>query len=214
MVQQCHTPFERPVSRAAWQILDTSGNTDLSISDQIEYSKYNLGFTQVGHIMRIPLSIRQIMAGCALALLIGCGQGASTTNQQGNVSGAVDARAIDRGDAVGETTIWDAFRRQNTETVVSVNKYIWSASLEVLEFLPVQSVDPFTGVIITGFGTPPGGGRAYRATVLINDPALDARSLNVSLQTRNGPASAATVRAVEDAILTRARQIRIADGRL
>jgi len=59
---------------------------------------------------------------------------------------------------------------------VAVNRYIWNASLDVLSFLPIQSVDPFTGVIVTGFGTPPGGTRAYRATVLVNDPALDARS--------------------------------------
>lgn len=113
-----------------------------------------------------------------------------------------------------ESTIWDAFRRSNTEAEVQVNRYLWSASLEVLSFLPVETVDPFTGVIITGYGTPPGGSRAYRATILIDDPALNARSLNVSLQTRGAPADAATVRAIEDAILTRARQLRIADNRL
>jgi hypothetical protein len=95
-----------------------------------------------------------------------------------------------------------------------VNKYIWNATLDVLSFLPVESVDPFTGVIVTGYGRPPGGGRAYRATVLVSDPALEARSLNVALLTRNGPVSVATSRAVEDAILARARQLRIADGRL
>ncbi len=113
-----------------------------------------------------------------------------------------------------ENTIWSIFNRPSSENVVLVNRYIWNASLEVLNFLPVQTVDPFTGVIATGYGTPPGGGRAYRATVLINDPALDARSLNVALQTQSGPASAATVRAIEDAILTRARQLRVADSRL
>ena len=70
-----------------------------------------------------------------------------------------------------------------------------------------------TGVIVTGYGTPPGGGRAYRATVLIDDPALDARSLNLALQTQGGPVSAATARAVEDAILSRAREMRIADNK-
>ena len=97
---------------------------------------------------------------------------------------------------------------------MAVNKYLWQASKEVLNFLPVQSVDPFTGVIVTGYGTPPGGGRSYRATVHINDPALDARSLNVSLQTSGGPVSPATARAVEDAILTRARQMRVGDDKL
>jgi len=111
-------------------------------------------------------------------------------------------------------TIWSIFSKSSTETTVSVNKYLWSASLEVLNFLPIQSVDPFTGVIVTGFGTPPGGGRAYRATVLIDDPALDARSLNVALQSRSGPVSKATSRAVEDAILSRARELRITDNKL
>ena len=97
---------------------------------------------------------------------------------------------------------------------VAVNRYLWAASLDVLDFLPVQSADPFTGVITTGFGTPPGSGRAYRATVQVTDPAMDARSLNLSLLTRNGPVAIETQRAVEDAILARARQLRIADGAL
>lgn len=114
------------------------------------------------------------------------------------------------------TRIQDLFiNRENPNTTVGVNRYLWNASLEVLNFLPVQAVDPYTGVIQTGYGTPPGGGRSYRATIQITDPALDARSLRLSLQ---GPGGAAvepgTVRAVEDAILTRARQLRLRDGRL
>ncbi|WP_126975131.1 DUF3576 domain-containing protein [Frigidibacter oleivorans] len=112
-------------------------------------------------------------------------------------------------------SIFDVFGRQDDpNTTVEVNKYIWQASLDVLNFLPVQSVDPFSGVIVTGFGTPPGGGRSYRATVYVTDPALDARSLKVALETSGGAADADTVRAVEDAILTRARQLRIRDSRL
>ena len=85
----------------------------------------------------------------------------------------------------------------------------------MLNFLPIESVDPFSGVIVTGYGTPPGGGRAYRATILVNDPALDARSLTVSMQARGGGAVAPeTLKAVEDAILTRARQLRIQDSKL
>lgn len=97
---------------------------------------------------------------------------------------------------------------------VAVNRYLWAASLDVLDFLPVESADPFTGIITTGYGTPPGGNRAYRATVQVTDPAMDARALNLSLLTRNGPVALETQRAVEDAILARARQLRIADGAL
>ncbi len=146
-----------------------------------------------------------------LAILSGCGepnaappQRETSPNAGGVFSDANDAQ---------RTSIFDAFRRDRNETNVKVNRYIWSASLEVLDFLPIQSVDPFSGLIVTGFGTPPNGGRAYRATILIRDPALEARSLNVALQTRGGPASASTVRAVEDAILTRARQLRNRDSR-
>ena len=103
----------------------------------------------------------------------------------------------------------------NPNTTMAVNKYLWNASLDVLNFLPIESVDPFTGVIVTGYGTPPGGGRAYRATILVQDPALDARSLKLSLQTKGGAAvSPETLNAVIDAILTRARQMRIADSKL
>lgn len=110
----------------------------------------------------------------------------------------------------------DLFRAgRESDVGTNVNRYLWNASLDALSFLPVETVDPFTGVIATGYGTPPGGGRAYRATIYISDPALDARSLKVAIQTRGGgPVSAETVRAVEDAILTRARQLRVRDSRL
>lgn len=113
-----------------------------------------------------------------------------------------------------EGTFFDLFRaRKDVGQVGAVNRYIWNASLDVLDFLPIENIDPFSGVITTGYGTPPGGGRAYRATILISDPALDARSLNLALQTRSGPADPATVRAIEDAILTRARQLRTSDAK-
>ena len=111
-----------------------------------------------------------------------------------------------------QSTIWDLFANvDDPNTTIEVNKYLWNASLDVLNFLPIQAADPFSGVIVTGYGTPPGGGRAYRATIYVRDPALEARSLNVALATRAGPAPTETVRAVEDAILTRARQLRIRD---
>ncbi len=144
----------------------------------------------------------------------------------GNRRTGADPDSVAPSDAINQTresagvtdsdgaTIWDAFGPNKTERTVNVNRYLWAASLDVLNFLPVTDVDPFTGVIITGYGTPPGGGRSYRATVHIKDPALDARSLNVALHTRNGPVSAGTTRAVEDAILSRARQMRVRDSRL
>lgn len=115
-----------------------------------------------------------------------------------------------------QTLLGSLFRTgKESDVGTNVNRYLWNASLDTLSFLPVETVDPFTGVISTGYGTPPGGRQAYRATIYISDPSLDARSLKVALQTRGGGAvSAETVRQVEDAILNRARQLRVRDSRL
>ncbi len=163
--------------------------------------------------MRIGTLLKFLLAGSVIAALSACGAtrnlGRPATERPSQYTDPTNPNNLDT-----QNTIWSIFNRDNQETKVLVNRYLWAATLQTLDFLPIQSIDPFTGVIVTGFGTPPNGSRAYRATILINDPALDARSLNVALQTRSGPASPATIRAVEDAILTRARQLRIADSRL
>ena len=162
---------------------------------------------------------RFAMMGALCSVLAACGGGGLLGPGPNEAEdGQLAARRAASGNPLetrGSTSIFDLFRTRDDGTKVGVNRYLWNASLDVLDFLPVQSVDPFTGVIVTGYGTPPGGGQAYRATVYVRDPALEARSLNVSLQTAGGrPVSAATLRAVEDAILTRARQMRVADGLL
>ncbi|MDE3029855.1 MAG: DUF3576 domain-containing protein [Paracoccaceae bacterium] len=172
--------------------------------------------------MSIARTLRAgILTGSVLALAA-CGGGQPENNaaleaaQNGTTVNAA-ATASGHGGATTQSrgTIGSLFGKKVDPNVnVHVNKYIWNAALDVLNFLPIESIDPFTGVIVTGYGTPPGGGRPYRATIYVQDPALDARSLNVALQSRGGPVSADTVRAVEDAILTRARQMRIADGKL
>jgi len=110
------------------------------------------------------------------------------------------------------STVWDLLNADNASTSVKVNRYIWQASLEVLDFMPIETIDPFSGIIVMGYGTPPGGKTAYRATVHVSEPALDARTLRIALTTKNGPADVKTMRALEDAVLSRARQIREADS--
>lgn len=160
----------------------------------------------------------------ASAVLTGCGGGGSGLfggrSGNGDAGGAAREPAqfpmneLERREAE-QKSILDLFRNTADPNVtVAVNKYIWQASLEILNFLPVEAADPFSGVIVMGWGRAPGSGRQYRATVYVQDPALDARSLKVALMTRSGPADRDTVRAVEDAILTRARQLRIRDGNL
>ncbi|MEM0947782.1 MAG: DUF3576 domain-containing protein [Pseudomonadota bacterium] len=151
--------------------------------------------------MRAPKAIRNCLFAGLIPLVAACGQGNNA-----------NPNAIEEPE---RETIFDLFTNIDDPNVtIEVNRYIWNATLDILDFMPIQAADPFSGVIVYGFGTPPGSGRAYRATVYIQDPALDARSLRVALATRSGPAAVETTRAIEDAILTRARQLRIADDRL
>ncbi len=165
--------------------------------------------------MQLTRRLTALLAATAILGLSACG-GGSGLGSIGLGGNAKDkAEPAQKAKEERRETIWDLFNANVDEnTTVEVNKYIWNASLEVLNFLPIKAVDPFTGIIVTGYGTPPGGGRAYKATIYVQDPALDARSLVVALRTRSGVASPDTVRAIEDAILTRARQLRIRDSKL
>lgn len=165
--------------------------------------------------MTLNTALKVTLAASACLALAACGNSRSAPGDAPPASSFENQNPGTAGfTGAGGSTIWDIFGPNTTDQTVNVNRYLWAASLDVLSFLPITSVDPFTGVIITDYGTPPGGGRSYRATVHIKDPALDARSLKLALQTRGGPVSAATTRAVEDAILSRARQLRVQDSRI
>ncbi|MEM6619912.1 MAG: DUF3576 domain-containing protein [Pseudomonadota bacterium] len=141
------------------------------------------------------------------------GGAAQRTAAAENPLGGTRARVL--GESGEGESLFDLFLSPDQNTNVRVNRFLWNASLETLgAFLPVESADPFTGVLVFGWGRAPGSSRQYRATVLVQDPALDARSLKVSVQTRGGTASAETQRRIEDAILTRARQLRIRQNNL
>jgi len=103
---------------------------------------------------------------------------------------------------------------QDPNTAIGVNRYLWLATLEILNFMPIEAADPFTGVISYGYGSIPGSNKLYRGTVLINDPALNARSLKVFLQPKSGTTDLKTIKAVENAILNRARQIYQSESKL
>ena len=102
----------------------------------------------------------------------------------------------------------DIFKSGGDE-IGSANKYLWQASIEVLNFLPINSADPFSGIIVFGKGKAPGSSQSYDATIYISDPALDARSLSVTVRSSNGTVSSAAKREIESAILSRARQLRL-----
>ena len=154
------------------------------------------------------LKVNFWLALATFPILVACSSGGSNSDDT-----AIKPTALaSEGDS--RSTIWDVTNRDLKTTPVKVNRYIWQASLEVLDFMPIETIDPFSGVIVMGYGTPLGGKTKYKATVLVTEPALDARTLRVSLRTPSGPADPETMRALEDAILSRARQLREADAQL
>jgi len=101
----------------------------------------------------------------------------------------------------------------------TVNRYLWAASLETLDFLPVSSADPISGLIITDwYVNPESPAERFKTTVYILDSALRADALRVSIfrqqrseegEWTDAAVNPATAREIENAILTRARQLRL-----
>jgi hypothetical protein len=158
---------------------------------------------------RMPRMLSIVSVILTLSAISGCSQLENVFKSQDSGS-QIGVPALE--DESKQTTIWDALNSDLSQTPVKVNRYIWQAALEVLDFMPIETIDPFSGVIVMGYGVPPGGDKAYRATVYVSEPALDARTLRVAVATRAGATSPQTMRTLEDAILSRARQLRELDG--
>lgn len=102
---------------------------------------------------------------------------------------------------------------------IGVNAFLWRASLDTLAFMPLASADPFGGLIITDWYTnPEKPDERFKATVYILDTRLRADGINVNVYKQVKDASGAWVDApvsgqtdtdVENAILTRARQLKL-----
>jgi Domain of unknown function (DUF3576) len=103
---------------------------------------------------------------------------------------------------------------------IGVNAYLWRASLETIDFMPLVQADPFGGVIITDWYSPPETpGERFKINVYILDTVLRADGVKVAVFRQTDGTDAGwvdaqvdsnTATAIEDNILTRARELRIA----
>jgi len=100
---------------------------------------------------------------------------------------------------------------------VSVNAFLWRATLETLSFMPLASADPAGGVIITDWYAPPNADNERfkaQAYVLSRQLRSDGVRVQVFRQVLRGgqwvdaPASAGTNSELEDRVLARARELR------
>jgi len=101
---------------------------------------------------------------------------------------------------------------------IGVNSYLWRASLDTIAFMPVTSADPFGGVIITDWYSPSETPmERFKLNVYVLGRALRADGIRVSMfrqvydtsgTWRDAAVEADAGRKLEDAVLTRARQLR------
>jgi hypothetical protein len=113
--------------------------------------------------------------------------------------------------------------RRGPASAIGVNAYLWRATLDTLAFMPLLSADPYGGVVITDwYVNPEKPDERFKATVYILDTRLRADGLNVNVfrQVSNGaggwveaPTAAQTSLDIENAILTKARQLRLSNLR-
>jgi hypothetical protein len=102
---------------------------------------------------------------------------------------------------------------------IGVNVYLWRAALDTVDFLPLSQADPFGGVIITDWYAPPETPtERFKLTVFIRDRVLRADGVKVSVFRQVGDergwvdaaVEPQTRTDIENSILTRARELRIA----
>lgn len=109
--------------------------------------------------------------------------------------------------------------RPAAQTGIGVNAFLWRATLDTLSFMPLANADPWGGVMNYDWYTDPQTpNERFKATVFILDTRLRADALNVTVtkEVRNAdgqwvaaPVAAQTETDLENAILTKARQLNL-----
>ncbi|MBT4489399.1 MAG: DUF3576 domain-containing protein [Rhodospirillaceae bacterium] len=102
---------------------------------------------------------------------------------------------------------------------IGINSFLWRASLDTLSFMPLNSADPFGGVIITDwYSTPENPEERFKMTIYILDRRLRADGIKVAVfkqtlgkaqQWLSADVAGDTAIQLENAILIRARQLRL-----
>jgi len=168
------------------------------------------------HVLRNLLIIGLLAAAAA------CGNSRQATDEE--IMTADEQRKAKVGKLFGDNFLeYGPGAKKNEEPAtgggIAVNGYLWRASLDTMSFMPLSSADPFGGVIVTDwYITPESPNERFKVQIYILDRQLRADGLRVSVfrQVRDAsgewaaaPVKPETAPQLENAILTRARQLRI-----
>ncbi|QTN19953.1 DUF3576 domain-containing protein [Brevundimonas sp. AJA228-03] len=112
--------------------------------------------------------------------------------------------------------------RANAQQGIGVNGYLWRATLDTLSFMPLLTADPWGGVVnYDWYINPQTPNERFKATVFILDTRLRADALNVTVTREvkdasgawtGAPVAAQTEADLENAILTKARQLNLSNA--
>jgi hypothetical protein len=179
---------------------------------------------------------RTLLAGALLSLLAGCGGNPDAVKVRENTEGELRTKQDIRqglagqgretGSLFGPGGLFgskDEKKDPQGGVGVAVNAFLWRASLDTINFIPLVQADPFGGVIITDWYTPaesPNERMKVQITILDRQLRADGVRVSVFKQQTNAKAGGwvdaqvdpQTNTDIENAILTRARQLRIAQG--
>ncbi len=68
------------------------------------------------------------------------------------------------------------------QQIHSVNKYLWQASIEIINFAPLASVDSNSGVIITDWYSPKDNPRySFKINIIIKDDVISPNAITVKI---------------------------------
>jgi hypothetical protein len=162
-------------------------------------------------------SSRALLMAAALvapALLAGCGGGNKGSAKPLTDATYADPNGLPPPIVPGQSK---TNSQQEADTGLQVNKYLWRGALETLGFAPFVSADPFSGVIVTDWYSPPSTmGERFKLTTYVLGRQLRADGVHVTVfrQTRDADGwtdasvNPVTSTEIEGKILARARELR------
>lgn len=167
----------------------------------------------------------KFLAGPCIAAIValgGCGYVETTPDSYRNPKVEPDAQVAQRGSIFGGAGLDFLSSTKKPDQGgggIGVNSFLWRASLDTLAFMPLASADPFGGVIITDWYSPPESpDERFKVNIFILDRQLRSDGVRAAVfhqhHDAGGAWSDAAIEAttqtdLENTILTRARQLRI-----
>ncbi|MDA8252593.1 MAG: DUF3576 domain-containing protein [Rhodospirillales bacterium] len=173
-----------------------------------------------------PRGLRPAVLGAVLLGLAGCGGNAPPEDEslRSLVTQAPWESKNPQGTIASGSGSLFAFGHGNNKSGgegqgqgLGVNAYLWRGALDTLSFMPLASADPFGGIIITDWYTPPTAtGERFKANAYILGRQLRADGIKVAIfrQVQQGgnwvdaPVAPGTSTEIENKVLAKARELR------